>query len=144
MLSESRMGIYEHVGMDGNFVRLRELVTGGDYTCLSPTGYRGEMGELWYVRLLPPLLPELANYHVAFTTPYILIDSTKVDWLQFLKRSILKLRGGDDRQRLRRLLKYGLDMHFWNEFVFKSYHHYQAEAVFLAGIPDIEATLPNG
>ena len=142
-LSESRMGIYEHVGMDGIHVRLRELVTGDDITCLSASGYRGEVGELWYARLLPSLVPELVNYHVVFTTPYILIHSTKDDWVQFLKRSILELKGGDERQRLHRLLKYGLGTHFWNEFVFKSYHHHQADAVFLAGIPDIKATLPH-
>ena len=44
---------------------------------------------------------------------------------------------------LYRLLKYGPEPNYWNEFVFKAYHHHQAEAIFLAGIPDLKATLPH-
>lgn len=142
-LSESRMGIYEHVGAADGFVRLRELITGDEFPCLCTSGYQGRPGELWYVRRLPPLLPELANYHVLFTTPYILIVSTKDDWMQFLKRTLLKVDGNDDLDRLHRLLKFGLGTNYWNEFVFKAYHHHQAQAIFLAGIPDLKATLPH-
>jgi hypothetical protein len=139
-MANSRMGIYEHVGMDGPHVRLRELVTNAEYTCLSTSGYPGKSDELWYVRLLPPLLPDLARYHVVFTTPYILMAS-KDDWLQFFRR---KLSGsGNEREALHRLLKYGPEPNFWNEFVFKAYHHHQSDAIFLAGIPDLKATLPH-
>ncbi len=142
-LSESRMGIYEHVGAADGFVRLRELITGDEFPCLSTSGYQGCPGELWYVRRLPPLLPELASFHILFTPPYILIESTKDDWTQFLKRTLLKVEGINDRDRLHRLLKFGLDTNYWNEFVFKAYDHHQAQAIFLAGIPDLKATLPH-
>lgn len=142
-LSESRMGIYERVASKGDLVHLRELITGDEFPCLCTSGYRGRPGELWYVRRLPPLMPELASFHVLFTTPYILIESTKDDWTQFLKRTLLKVEGSDDRDRLHRLLKYGLGKNYWNEFVFQAYHHHQAEAIFLAGIPDLKATLPH-
>jgi hypothetical protein len=139
-MADSRMGVYEHVGMDGPHVRLRELVTNAELTCHSASGYRGKGGELWYVRLLPPLLPDLARYHIVFTTPYILMAS-KDDWLQFLSRA---LSGpGDEREALHRLLKYGPEPNYWNEFVFKAYHHHQSDAIFLAGIPDLKATLPH-
>lgn len=142
-LSESRMGIFEHVGAADGFVRLRELITGDEFQCLCTSGYQGRTGELWYVRRLPPLLPELATFHVLFTTPYILIESTKDDWTQFLKRTLLNVEGNNDRDRLHRLLKFGLGTNYWNEFVFKAYHHHQAQAIFLAGIPDLKATLPH-
>jgi hypothetical protein len=142
-LNDSRMGIYEHVGFDGPHVRLRELITEDELVCHNASGHRGLSGELWYVRLLPPLLPELANYHIAFTTPYILIQSTKNDWTQFLKRSILRIKADDERAALHQLLKYGFDRNYWNEFVFKAYHHHTAEAIFLAGIPDLKSTLPH-
>jgi hypothetical protein len=142
-LSESRMGIYEHLGSSNGFITLRELITGDEFPCLCTSGYRGRPGELWYVRRLPPLMPELATFHVLFTTPYILIEATKDDWTQFLKRTLLKVEGRDERDRLHRLLKYGLDRNYWNEFVFKAYHHHQAQAIFLAGIPDLKATLPH-
>lgn len=139
-LADSRMGVYEQVGTDGPHVRLRELVTGDDYTCHSASGNRGRIGELWYVRLLPPLVPDLARYHVAFTTPYVLMAG-KADWLQFLRRAMPGT--GDQRESLHRLLKYGPDPNYWNEFVFKAYHHHQSDAIFLAGIPDLKATLPH-
>jgi len=142
-LAESRMGIFEHVGMDGSHVRLRELVTSHEFACHRASGYRGRTGELWYVRLLPPLLPDLARYHIAFTTPYILTQTTKDDWIQFLQRSMMQLEQGDERQGLYRLLKYGPEPNYWNEFVFKAYHHHQGDAIFLAGIPDLQATLPH-
>ena len=40
-------------------------------------------------------------------------------------------------------MKYGPEIHYWNEFVFKAYHHHQQDAVFLAGIPDVKASLPH-
>ena len=142
-LNSSRMGIYEQVGFDGPHVRLRELITDEEFVCHNASRYRGKPGELWYVRLLPPLLPELANYHIVFTTPYILIQSTKNDWMQFLKRNMLRIKAEDERDSLHQLLKYGLDLNYWNEFVFLAYHHHSAEAIFLAGIPDLPGTLPH-
>lgn len=141
-MAASRMGIYEHVGMEGPHVRLRELVTEAEYTCHSASGYRGRSGELWYVRLLPPLLPDLARYYIAFTTPYILMAS-KDDWLQFLKRGLSQSGFGADKDGLHRFLKYGPDPTYWNEFVFKGYHNHTGEAIFLTGIPDLKATLPH-
>ena len=142
-LAESRMGIYEHVGLEGPHIRLRELVTNADFTCHCGSGYPGRSGELWYVRLLPPLVPALAPYHIIFTTPYILTQASKDDWMQFLQRNMAHFKSSDDPQNLYHLLKFGLDLNYWNEFVFKAYHHHQSEAIFLAGIPDLKATLPH-
>jgi hypothetical protein len=142
-LIASRMGVYEHVGMDGPRVRLRELITDAEYTCHVAAGYPGRPGELWYVRLLPPLLPDLARYSIAFTTPYVLIKTTKADWTQFLRRGVSQYAPGDDKLRLHAFMKYGPDSNYWNEFVFSGYHHHQGDAIFLAGIPDLKATLPH-
>ncbi len=141
-LSGSRMGVYEHAGADGPHARLRELVTNAEFTCHCPSGYRGRVGELWYARLLPPLLPDLARYHVVFTTPYILIESSKDDWTQFFARS-LSQPGSGKPVGLHSFMKHGSDPNYWNEFVFRAYHHHQGDAIFLAGIPDLPATLPH-
>jgi hypothetical protein len=141
-LCQSRMGIYEHLGPDGPHVRLRELITGDEFTCHSTSGYRGRRGELWYVRLLPPLEPERANYHIVFTTPYVLL-ATKGDWTQFFQRHLMTSKSDDTRAGLRRLLKDAPQPNYWNEYVFLAYHHHQFDAVFLAGIPDLTATLPH-
>lgn len=143
LLSQSRMGIYEHWGAEDGHVWLRELITDRDYLCHSTSGYRGKPGELWYVRLLPPLEPELANYHVAFTTPYVLIGQAKDDWIAHLKRSMVDLKARSETDALHLLLKFGLGKNYWNEFVFLAYDHHQFDANFLAGVPDMKATLPH-
>jgi len=140
---ESRMGIYEHCGMTGGRIHLRELVTDRDFSCFSASGYQGRPGELWYVRLCPPLF-DLADYHVTVTTPYILTGSTKTDWSAYLERAMLRGKGdGDEEQRLHDLLKYGLSVHHWNEYVFLGFHHAQFDAIFLTGIPDVKGSLPH-
>ena len=141
-LSDSRMGIYAHLGMDGDRVQLKELLTDHEFTCHCGSGYRGRPDELWYVRLLPPLVPELADYHVVFTTPYVLL-SPKNDWIQFLNRSLSKHPDDDRQNGLRRLLKDGPSPNYWNEFVLLAYHHHQPDVIFLTGIPDLRATLPH-
>ena len=87
-------------------------------------------------------MPDLARYHVAFTTPYVLMAS-KGDWMQFLQRSMMQFKSDNERQALYRLLKHGGGPNYWNEFVFNAYHHHQPNAIFLAGIPDLKATLPH-
>lgn len=142
-MNESRMGIYEHHGWQETHVRLRELLTDREYVCHVGSGYRGKAGELWFVRLFPPLLPSLANYHVAFTTPYVLIDATKKDWTDFLRRNMVGMKASNQAEALHRLLKFGRRKNYWNEFVFLAYHHHQADAIYLSGISDLKATLPH-
>jgi hypothetical protein len=142
-LDRSRMGIYEHLGKDGPYIRFKELITDKQFLCHCTSGYVGKKGELWYVRVVPPLDSDLGDYWITMTTPYVLIDFGKSDWIAFLKRTTLHCDGSSDQARLRKLLKYGLDTHYWNEFVFKAYHHHQQDAVFLTGILDMEATLPH-
>lgn len=142
-LSASRMGIYEHIGLDGRYVRLRELITNAEYSCHCTAGYCGQAGELWYIRLLPPLVPDLATYHIVFTTPYILTEARKADWVQFLNRGASQSRFKNLPDRMHQFLKFGPDPFYWSEFVFKGYHHHQHDAIFLAGIPDRAATLPH-
>jgi hypothetical protein len=134
-MNESRMAIYELQGWQENFVRLRELITDREYLCHVGSGYRGKAGELWYVRLLPPLVPKLATYHVGFTTPYVLIDAKKKDWIDFLRRNTVGMKATGEAEALHRLLKVGPSKNYWNEFVFLAYHHHQADAIYLSGIP---------
>jgi hypothetical protein len=142
-LDRSRMGIYEHLGRDGSNIRLVELITEKQFLCHCTSGYVGNKGELWYVRVVPPLDPELGEFWVTMTTPYVLVNVSKSDWIAFLKRTMLHSDASTDQARLHRLLKYGPDTHYWNEFVFKAYCNHRQNAVFLTGIPDMAATLPH-
>ena len=139
-LQDSRMGIYEHSGWDGSRLCLRELVTDDEFECCIPTGYQGKQGELWYVRLCPPL-GDLFDYHLAFTTPYMLTGANKSDWTAYLKKSVLQ--ADDERAALDEFLKYGNDPRSWSEYIFLGYHHHQHDAIFLTGLPDVKDSLPH-
>ncbi len=80
---------------------------------------------------------------MTITTPYILTEASKSDWTAYLNRAMLQLKRVDEDQRLHDLLKDGLDVHHWNEFVFQAYHHHQYDAIFLAGLPDVKGSLPH-
>ncbi len=54
---ESRMGIYEREKLKDGRCLLRELITEVQFECQVPTGYQGQVGELWYGRILPPIPP---------------------------------------------------------------------------------------
>ena len=44
--------------------------------------------------------PELATYHVAFTTPYVLLGSTKKDWIDFLRRNMVGIKASSEAEAL--------------------------------------------
>lgn len=136
----SRMGIYEHLRTEDDRYWLKELVTDDEYTCHVASGYRGKPGELWYVRRCPPLL-ELVDYHVAVTTPYVLMGATKTDWTAYLKKSLLG--SPDTKQALHEFMKFGKAPNAWHEFIFQAYLNYQTEAIFLTGLPDVKGSLPH-
>jgi hypothetical protein len=53
------------------------------------------------------------------------------------------LTAPEKRRRLHEFLKYGREPNFWNEFVFKAYHHHRHDAIFLTGLPDVPGSLPH-
>jgi hypothetical protein len=139
---QSRMGIYEHLGSAGGRCRLKELVTDREFVCYCTSGYAGRPGELWYVRLCPPLWG-MVDYWVTVTRPYILTGMTKADWAAYLNRAMLQVKAKDDEKKLHRLMKFGFSANHWNEFVFQGYHHHQHDAIFLTGLPDVKGSLPH-
>jgi len=139
---QSRMGIYEHLGSAGGRCRLRELITDRELVCYCTSGYVGRPGELWYVRLCPPLWG-LADYWVTVTTPYVFVGMSKADWVAYLNRAMLQVKIKDDENKLGRLMKHGLSTNHWNEYVFLAYVNHQHDAIFLKGIPDVKGSLPH-
>lgn len=143
----SAMGIYQHLGWRDGLVGLRDILDDQVYRCIVPSGYRGAEGELWYVRLLPPLNEAFAH-GVAFTSPYVLRGTTDADWLTFFGRwdRTLPSQGIPEDTALRRkaLFKRGPDLNYWNEYVFLAYHSASDSAIELYGIPDLPGTLPHG
>ena len=40
-------------------------------------------------------------------------------------------------------MKYGPTREYWNDYVFEAYVNYQADAIYLAGLPDIPESRPH-
>jgi hypothetical protein len=140
-LQDSRMGIYIHRGVEGSLVVLEDIVTGGICRAISPAGYRGDRNELWYVRLLPPPISGSLE-HVAFTTPYIILQPEVRDWLAYFSRTFAHNQQArvEDCERH---MKYGPTRAYWNDFVFEAYVSHRQEVIYLAGLPDVPESRPH-
>jgi len=145
LMQRSAMGVYVHCGSEGRFVRLRALGSQEVKLCLSPAGYVGRAGELWFVRVLPPA-SALFDYHVVFNTPYVLVGVTEDMFGDYLGREIGRLGSRTLPAKLEAsayLMKHGPTPNHWNQYVFYAYTGHQHDAVFLTGIPDIKESLPH-
>jgi hypothetical protein len=141
IMQASRMGLYIQQGTDDELVVLEDIATGDRCRAISPTGYRGEKGELWHVRMLPPPIPGRFE-HVVFTTPYVVLHPGVADWLAYFSRTF-----AHDPQTCvedyERLMKYGPTRDYWNEYVFEAYVNYRTEVIYLAGVPDLPESRPH-
>ena len=139
LMQDSRMGLYIHRGREGKLAILEDLVTAAVYRAIVPTGYTSRGIELWYVRLLPPPIQGSLE-HIVFTTPYIVMHPQPNDWLAYFRRTFPATAGFDDYERH---MKYGPSREYWNDFVFEAYVNHRADAIYLAGLPDIPESRPH-
>lgn len=146
-MQTSRMGFYVHEGFSNQHVLLRELVTEKRIKVVVPSGYKGQPGEIWLVRVMPEPFEELHfGYSIAFTTPYIIgkvVDNSfyqvgdEREWQSFFNRTLGKTEGLDKITAYERFMKFGLTRHYWNEYIFEAFVNYSQEAILLTGFPDI-------
>jgi hypothetical protein len=141
LMQGSRMGVFEHRGVEAGRVLLRELVSGTEHRAIVPSGYAGRAGELWYVRVLPPPAPGSAA--VVFTTPYVLVRPQLADWEKYFERVFGTVGGSERDQSLVAHMKFGPTRDYWNDFVFEGYVDHRTDAIFLAGLPDIAESRPH-
>jgi hypothetical protein len=139
IMQESRMGFYINRGRQGDLLILEELVTGAVCTAIVPAGDLGHLGELWYVRVLPPPFSS-GSTHVVFTTPYIVLKPEPPEWLAYFSRALPSRSAVNDYERH---MKFGPTRDHWIDFVFEGYVNYRAGAIYLAGVPDIPANRPH-
>ncbi|MCF8039644.1 MAG: hypothetical protein K9K79_10040 [Desulfohalobiaceae bacterium] len=152
-MQESRMGLYVHQGTKKKRIILKELITEKEFNCISPSGYIGTSGELWFARIFPEPFPDRSfGYSVVFTTPYVIgkvekgfFKNTGIldEWQLFFERTLGKTGETDRIKTYEQFMKYGLRRHYWNEYIFKSYANYTDHVVYLTGIPDRPETLPH-
>lgn len=139
LMQDSRMGFYIHRGWEGQVIILEDLVTGTAYRAIVPAGYKGQKNENWYVRLLPPPLPD-GMEHVVLTTPYVVLHPGVADWLAYVRRALPATASLVEYERH---MKYGPTREYWNEYVFEAYVNHQTDAIFLDGLPDIPESRPH-
>ncbi len=152
-MNASRMGLYIHEGFSGKFVFLREFITENRIKAIVPSGHIGNPGEIWFVRVLPPPLPELGiDYSLVFITPYVIgtimgerVASTgdEQGWSDYFDRTLKKIRADNRIEAYEQLMKYGLNRHYWNEYIFEAYFNHNKESILLVGFPDIPLSRPH-
>ena len=151
-MQKSRMGFYVHEGVSGKFVNLREIITQEKIQVIVPSGYLGEPGEIWFARLMPEPFPQLNYGHsVVFITPYIitemqnnsLVFASEEKWEAFFERSREKTKIEDKKQSYEFLMKYGLNRHYWNEYIIEAYTSHRNDMILLTGFPDIPLSMPH-
>lgn len=142
LMQQSRMGVYLHEGTEGSLAVLRDLATDAVCRCIVASGCRGQKGELWYARVLPPPFPN-GSEHVVFTTPYILLAPRLPEWMAYFLRMLPEATQPARIDEYERHMKYGPSRSYWNDFVFEGYVNYCTEAIFLAGLPDVPESRPH-
>jgi hypothetical protein len=147
-MHNSRMGFYIHQGVSGRFVHLRELVTQNQIKAIVPSGCMGSQGEIWLARIMPEPFAKLNyGYSVVFTTPYIIsemrngrfVSSNEKSWNLFFEKNLGKTKIEDKNRAYEFFMKYGLNRHYWNEYIFEGYVNHQDDMILL--LPDFPISL---
>ena len=144
----TRMGIYETIDYSGDQLLVRELVTDRKLVVDTPTEYLGKVGDLRFVRLGPPLNPNI-EYHSELTTPYVLRGHTADDWTAYLTtampQSVVTADGESTEveDRLASVFKDDCGAMPWLDFIVRSYVGFEDSAIFLQGIPNDPNSFPD-
>ena len=139
----SHMGIYEHCGFEDVKILLQDIITGNQFKCICPSGYSGKQGELWFIRLLSSP-NSILDYEVVFTTPYVLQNHGKDEWLEFFARNRIAANVANLDRKYKAFMKKGNSVRYWHNYILDAYNGYKQDVIFLSGIPDRKETLPHG
>lgn len=138
----SRMGLYQLKNASRELVHLRELVTGISLVALNPTRYESKEDAIWYARVLPPPSASFSE-HVVVTTPYEINAPLAQGWTTFLSRTLPKTKISDPVKAYQHLMKWGLERHYWHEYVFEAYAGHETDGIRLMGLPDVPESRPH-
>jgi hypothetical protein len=125
---ESRMGLYVHEGHNEHGIKLRELVTGQEATIVNVGPYQGEQGQVWFIRILPPL--ENPILHTLVTMPYIFEAGNRPAVEQFVQ-AISKGKAENYAQ----FMKYGPSPSFWLDYLHSADRNIDSQGVVFLSAP---------
>ncbi len=139
-LNDSHCAFYEVRGVDSGEVRLWDIAGRREFQCWNSSGYAGRKGEVWFVRVLPPLL-ETGERSVTMNTPYVFVEGGRRPWEDFFERCPRSRTGSN--AGLRDYLKFGQFLGYWLEFVVQAYVNHTGNAIFVMGFPDRPDSMPH-
>jgi len=139
-LNASYCSFYEVTDVGAEGVRLWDIAGRQEFQCWNSSGYPGRIGEVWYVRLLPPFVAGTQR-SVTMGTPYVFRDGERRTWEDFFQRHQASRLGAG--QGLRDYLKYGKLLGYWLEFLFQAFTGYTGNMILATGVPDDPASLPH-
>lgn len=142
LLQESRMGVYLVQNLDGESVHLYEIFTKSKYRCHVGSGYTGEKNEIWFARIVPPPF-SINDQYIVITTPYVVVETPKENWKDYFNRTLPRVGIDSPILAYHELMKHGLEINYWNEYIFQAYCNFSNDVIYLTGIPDKPETLPH-
>lgn len=83
------------------------------------------------------------DYHVAFTSPYIIELPGETEWRSFFRRALLQTKIDDEKTAYAALMKSGLSPDYWSDYIFEGYRRHTDCMISLLGVPDVEAGRPH-
>ena len=140
VLNASYCSFYEVTHVGENWIKMWDIPGRKEIFGWNSSGYSGQVGEVWYVRVLPPILSQ-SDCWVTLNTPYVFRKGGRRPWEEFFER-VMKLADGSNSVP-QNYLKYGKFLGYWLEFVFQAYCSHNDNAIFVAGFPDKPDSLPH-
>jgi len=139
-LNVSFCSFYEVIDVDAEGLTLWDIAAKQELPCWCSSGYRGQKGEIWYVRVLPPFVQGL-TCSVTMNTPYVFTNSFRLIWEEFFQRH-QGSEAAPDRS-LQDYLKNGKWLGYWLEFISQAYADHTGNMIRITGVPDDPASLPH-
>lgn len=138
----TRMGLYVNIGeKDGNLL-LREILTNKEIEAICPTIYQGQEGEIWFVRIFPPVEEDQPS--IIMTTPYIIMETTEEEWINFFKRIGLSRDSIEWEKALEGFMKHGPKPDYWLKYISeKSIPSEEEDCIFIWGLPKVRKIISN-
>lgn len=132
----TRMGLYVQEDFKDGTILLREIISNQKIEVISPSLYEGAEGEIWFVRIFPPIAEGQPS--LIMTTPYIIKGCTEQDWVTFFKKQGIIKDDNVDEDAFTHFMKYGPKPDYWMKYISKNVRERDDEdCIFLLGLPNI-------
>ena len=142
-LATSHPGVYRIDKRADTIVTLTELVTGVTVQVEIADEIPGDVGTIWWTRLLPPPAEGGSPFWTSIVTPYVFAPGAERAWRDYFDRAVNPASADQRTQAYRRHMKGGTSPFFWLEFIVDAYVGVSGHAVVLTGVPDRIETLPH-